>query len=213
MHPGTRARSAALLGVPIGMIAAASVYLPIGNFRGSEFSASVLDCSPRAPAAGWCWAPISDRASSFGSAYGVALRRAFPGNWAAVAGFILASLIGERTCGRRDHSTGFQWVQPLLGDAELPSEALAGLIGGAVGGGFLGRIAALLLPGLRWHRLMATGAALGLLLPIALDEHRAPLGVYLFYMIWQGGYGVALATARRATPAWNRLYWPSTEKP
>ncbi len=200
MHPGTRARSAALLGVPIGMIAAASVYLPIGNFPGIRVFGFCIGLLTSGTCGGLVLGTYIGPGLVFGSAYGVALRRAFPGNWAAVAGFILASLIGNALAVVATVN-GFQWVQPLLGDAELPSEALAGLIGGAVGGGFLGRIAALLLPGLRWHQLMATGAALGLLLPIALDEHRAPLGVYLFYMIWQGGYGVALATARRATPA------------
>jgi len=42
-------------------------------------------------------------------------------------------------------------------------------------------------------------------LPIGLDDDLGWVGLYIFYALWQGGYGAALA--------WNSRYLPSIEKP
>ncbi len=67
--------------------------------------------------------------------------------------------------------------------------AMAGLVGGAVGGGLLALIATRLLAIDRWTRLCVVGAALGLGLPIV---DTGP-GLLVFYALWQAGYAATLA--------------------
>lgn len=67
--------------------------------------------------------------------------------------------------------------------------ALTGAISGAVGGGLLGFSARRLLGVRGWPGVTATGAALGLLLPL-LTAVRG--GEFPFYILWQAGYAAAL---------------------
>jgi hypothetical protein len=79
-----------------------------------------------------------------------------------------------------------------IGFLNLPM-AIAGAIAGAVGGALLGRVAATLFPGLRLRRSVIAASALGLLVPVVLLWEVA--GVFLFYIVWQAGTAVALASS------------------
>ncbi len=68
--------------------------------------------------------------------------------------------------------------------------AVTGVIAGAVGGGLLGYCAARLLRVAGWPRLLAAGAALGLLLPLVQSKP----GFFAFYILWQAGYAATMAT-------------------
>ncbi|HUI34865.1 MAG TPA: hypothetical protein VLX67_05030 [Stellaceae bacterium] len=87
------------------------------------------------------------------------------------------------------------WLTDRLGDAldidflNLPM-ALAGAISGAAGGALLGGSAKALSLGFNLHRSVIAASALGLLVPLVVTWEIA--GVFLFYIIWQGGYAVAL---------------------
>jgi hypothetical protein len=91
------------------------------------------------------------------------------------------------------------WLTDLLGDAldisflNLPM-ALAGAIAGAAGGGLLSGTAKLLFPEITPRRSIIAAAALGLLVPLVLVWEI--VGVFIFYLVWQGGYAVALASSR-----------------
>lgn len=91
------------------------------------------------------------------------------------------------------------WLTDLLGDLldisflNLPT-AIAGAIAGAAGGALLGGVAKVLFPEIKPCRSIIVAAALGLLVPLVLVWEIA--GVFIFYLIWQGGYAVALATSR-----------------
>jgi hypothetical protein len=69
--------------------------------------------------------------------------------------------------------------------------ALAGVIAGAVGGGLLGSITACLISVRERLWPLAVGAALGLLVPVAVEWDA--FGIFVFYILWQGGYAAALA--------------------
>ncbi|HXP04776.1 MAG TPA: hypothetical protein VN808_11695 [Stellaceae bacterium] len=90
------------------------------------------------------------------------------------------------------------WLTDWLGDVldisflDLPA-AIAGAVAGAAGGALLGRVAATLFPGLRLRRSVIAASALGLLVPVALLWEVG--GVFLFYIVWQAGYAVALASS------------------
>jgi hypothetical protein len=79
-----------------------------------------------------------------------------------------------------------------LGILELPL-ALGGAVAGAAGSALLGAAALILAPGSRFGRPVAAGAALGLLTPLMTEFAAA--GAFLFYIAWQGGYGLALASS------------------
>jgi hypothetical protein len=69
--------------------------------------------------------------------------------------------------------------------------AVAGMIAGAAGGGLLCMIfRSLALGGVSIRPGIVIGGALGMLAPLILSD--AP-GGFAFYMIWQGGYGAAVA--------------------
>ncbi|HET7595229.1 MAG TPA: hypothetical protein VFK49_07215 [Stellaceae bacterium] len=81
-------------------------------------------------------------------------------------------------------------VEAIVGAGRL-ALALSGSIAGAVGGGLL---ALAMIPPLRiaqWLRLIATGALLGMALPLLIDGRE--IGTFAFYLIWQAGYAAALA--------------------
>ena len=73
--------------------------------------------------------------------------------------------------------------------------ALGGAIAGAAGGGLLGLVHARLDPAARRKAPLAAAAGLGLLTPIVIMADD-PVGLYAFYMIWQGGYAAAIAASR-----------------
>ncbi len=191
-------RTTLLLGVPCGLLSAATAFAPIGDFPGLRpfryCIGLVLEGHCQGLPAGFYLGP----GLVFGIVYGLALLR---GWWrlgfltASVLGNLLAVMIAVNTVEFLDH---------YLPDADWLSQALAGLIAGAIGGGLLARAAAFGRP-LRWGRLLGIGAALGLFLPIGLDDTLSWRGLYIFYALWQGGYGAALA--------WHSRYLPSIEKP
>lgn len=83
-------------------------------------------------------------------------------------------------------------VASLLGKEDTGSITFAatGAIAGAVGGGLLGYSAARLLRVAGWPRLLAAGAALGLLLPLVQSQ----AGFFAFFILWQAGYAATMAT-------------------
>jgi hypothetical protein len=192
-----RFNRAGLLGALTGVISASSVYLPIGEFPGLTLHGACIGLVVSGHCQGMVLGLYLGPGLVFGVVFGALLHRAGRFGRRGAAGFALASLVAN-SLAVMAALDAFQLVQPVFGGAELPSEAAAGLIAGTIGGGLLGRVTAVLVPGLRWGRLAAVGALLGLLLPLALAEHLAPIGVYVFFALWQGGYAVALATARRA---------------
>jgi hypothetical protein len=68
---------------------------------------------------------------------------------------------------------------------------VTGFIAGAVGGGLLAGVTALLIRHLRWPLLIVAGAVLGAFLP--LIDLSSSGGAFLFYAIWQAGYAATLA--------------------
>jgi hypothetical protein len=70
--------------------------------------------------------------------------------------------------------------------------AVAGAISGAAGGAILAITASRLIPGMTAWRAVAAGGMLGLLAPLmfGLETWR----VFLFYLTWQAGYSLALAS-------------------
>jgi hypothetical protein len=188
--------TAAILGALTGALSALTVYLPIGNFPGIVIFGGCIGLVASGRCDGLVLGPYLGPGLVFGLGFGFVLRRSGRLGWAGAGGFALAALIANLLAVMIAVNT-YQFLHTLLGRAEIGAEALAGLVAGAVGGGLLGRVTAALIPGLRWLRLLAAGAALGLLLPLALDETLGPKGLYAFYILWQGGYAAALATARR----------------
>jgi hypothetical protein len=71
--------------------------------------------------------------------------------------------------------------------------ALAGAIAGAAGGVLLSGAATRLVAGATARRSIVAAAALGLLAPLATELEAA--GVFLFYIVWQAGYALALASS------------------
>lgn len=81
-------------------------------------------------------------------------------------------------------------IGAVLSFLNLPM-AIAGAIAGAAGGALLGGMTVALFPGFRPRRSVIVASALGLLVPLVLVWEI--VGVFIFYLIWQGGYAVALA--------------------
>jgi hypothetical protein len=184
-------RTTPLLGLPCGLASAATVYAPLGDFPGiAPFRycfGLVLEGRCQGLPMGFYLGP----GLVFGLAYGLALLRG-----RARFGFLAAAMLGN-TLAVMAAVNAVPFLDHYLPDAPWLSQALGGLIAGAIGGGLLGRAAAFLLPGLRWGLLLGFGAGLGLLLPIGLESEHGPTGLYIFYALWQGGYGAKLGLARR----------------
>ena len=70
--------------------------------------------------------------------------------------------------------------------------ALAGAIAGAIGGGLLSVATARLVPGVTVCRSIIVATLLGLLVPLVTELQVA--GIFLFYIVWQAGYSLALAS-------------------
>ncbi len=190
-----RFRTILLLGLPCGLLSAATAFLPIGDFPGLRpfryCIGLVLEGRCQGLPAGFYLGP----GLVFGLAYGLALQRG-----GARAGFLAASVLGN-TLAVMVAVNAVEFLDHYLPNAGWLSQSLSGLIAGAVGGGLLARVAALSRPGLRWGRLLGIGAGLGLLLPIGLADDLGAIGLYIFYGLWQGGYGAALAWSTRRTRA------------
>ena len=97
-------------------------------------------------------------------------------------------------------------IDPVLGGG-IAVMLVPGVAAGAVGGGSLAGVTALIAPTRRWWLLAVAGTALGAFLPLLLlpifGEEIA--GTFLFYAIWQGGYAATLplilpTLARRPPP-------------
>jgi hypothetical protein len=126
----------------------------------------------------------------FGLAFGVVL-------WArgsllplGAAAYALAAALAHGAA----MSTAVRLSEPIhnfLGGGDDPAFAACGVVAGAVGGGLLGAVTRSLAPIRRWPALAGAGALLGVLLPVALEYD--PIGVFIFYMLWQGGYAATLA--------------------
>jgi len=192
-------RTTLLLGLPCGLLSAATAFLPIGDFPGLRpfhyCIGLVLEGRCQGLPAGFYLGP----GLIFGLAYGLALLRG-----RARIGFLAAAVLGN-VLAVMIAVNAVEFLDHYLPDADWLSQALGGLIAGAVGGGLLARAAAMWRPGLRWGRLLGLGAGLGMFLPIALDDDLGAAGLYIFYALWQGGYGAALT--------WSSRYLPSSEKP
>jgi len=193
-----RSSMAAGIGASTGVLSAASIqFLTIGTFPGIALFGACIGANSTDGCTGLSLSTYLGPGLIFGLIFGIALQRSDRLGRSGAILFALASLLGN-TLAVMAAVNIFQLLQPLFDNSELPVDAVTGLIAGAIGGGLLGGAAAALLPGLRWGRLLAAGTALGLLLPLALDEHLLrSAGPYVFYALWQGGFAATLVTARR----------------
>jgi hypothetical protein len=82
-------------------------------------------------------------------------------------------------------------VEKLFGAEELWALVAVGIVAGAIGGGLLGGVTALVATARRWPWLGLAGALLGAFLPLFLQW--AGTGAFVFFVLWQAGYGGALA--------------------
>jgi hypothetical protein len=166
-------------------------------------SAAILDWrTPPAsdPLIGWAMVSAGPGAL-FGVVLGSAFSRRRLLRWWGVASFAVAAALSHALA---FHSAFFMLghIEWLLGRDSVASFAVTGTLAGAIGGGLLAAASAFLLPLARWPWLMAAGALLGAFLPLGnRDEIH---GIWLFYVLWQVGYGAALAVALTAPPAGAR---------
>lgn len=180
-----------LLGLPCGLASAATVFLLPSDFPGIPVFRYCIGIVLEGRCQGMPLGFYVGPGLVFGLGFSLALLRG-----RARLAFGLAAVLAN-TLAVMTAINAYLALEHLLPNADWLAQALAGLIAGALGGGLLARVAAMLLPGLLWQRLLGAGALLGLLLPIALTDDLAPVGIYIFYALWQGGYGAALAQARR----------------
>jgi hypothetical protein len=78
-------------------------------------------------------------------------------------------------------------------DNLIINTATSGVIAGAVGGALLGAVLAVLNPGVKRTLPIAVAAGLGALTPILIMLDNP--GVFVFYIVWQGGYAAALGAS------------------
>lgn len=125
----------------------------------------------------------------FGIGFGIALLWRRQLRIPDTAGFVVAAILANAVA-------VFAWtaiVDPANAVLEAFASvyalfALTGAVAGAIGGGLLG-LCALKLLGAGWGRVTASGAALGLLLPLLIVVRG---GEFPFYMLWQAGYAAVL---------------------
>jgi hypothetical protein len=185
--------SLAGIGALTGLLSVFAIALPLG-----EFPAVALfgQCIGGVPIAGQCsglsFSLYVFPGLIFGLAVGIALRRAGRLN---LFGYALSAMVA--------HALAVVVTLSALGPlgGVLPDDAalsVAGIIGGALGAGVLTRVTG------RWLALSrawiptAVGTALGALLPIF---DKSMIGEIAFYVVWQAGYGAALAARLRVPPA------------
>lgn len=199
-------RTSTIIGGVTGALSAVAVsYVKVGALPGIVILGACIGLRGANDCSGLELATYIAPGLIFGIVFGALLRRSGKLDPAGAVWFALASLVGNFLAVMVAVNV-FESTKPLFGDVELPAELVGGLVAGAVGGGLLGRVTAALVPGVHWLRLLAVGAVLGLFLPLALTETQVlgQAGLYLFYIIWQGGYAAALVSSRRsaaATPA------------
>ena len=197
-------RTSTIIGGVTGALSAAILaYLKVGALPGIVILGACIGLGKAGDCNGLELSTYIAPGLIFGIVFGHLLRRSGKLGTAGAVWFALASLVGNFLAVMIAVNV-FDSAKPLFGDAEIPAEIVAGFVAGAVGGGLLGRITAALIPGVHWLRLLAAGAVLGLLLPLALSNQLDMIGLYLFYIIWQGGYAAMLVSARRSaegTPA------------
>jgi len=185
----------ALLGAASGMLAAAAAL--VFHFGDVEVPRVVGVCFGFSGSGGRCegvdgalyWFP----GTIFGLLFGVTWL--WLGRFDAIraAGFAIASLFSNAIAvfvcvGLFDRFESLLEIDP----ADLPL-SLAGAVAGLAGSALLSGVTRLLAPGTRLLRPIIAGAALGFLTPLII--HLEFVGTFLFYILWQGGYGAALAAA------------------
>jgi hypothetical protein len=82
-------------------------------------------------------------------------------------------------------------VEKIVHGEGLWALVVVGIIAGAIGGGLLGGVTALLAIARQGLWLTLAGALLGAFLPIFLQWEGT--GAFVFFMLWQAGYAGALA--------------------
>ena len=85
------------------------------------------------------------------------------------------------------------------GDLLEVDVAVAGILGGAAGGGALSLVLRRFVPDGKLWRQVAAAATLGALVALVMMFDRG-LGVFPFYLLWQAGYAAALAASLPAAP-------------
>lgn len=169
----------AILGAATGAVAAGGILnLPLGNVPGNRLS----------------WEFYLYPGLIFGLAFGIAFwfrgRLTLVGATAFAAAATVSNALAVLAWTAIDDPAG-----ALLG-AEATSDrvfCVTGAIAGAIGGGLLGYGTGRLLGAAGWPRLLAAGAALGLLLPLVQSE----AGFFAFFSLWQAGYAATMATLKR----------------
>jgi hypothetical protein len=178
-------RKILLLGLPCGLASAGTVFLLDTDFPGLRLFGYCIGLVMEGHCQGLRLGFYLGPGLIFGLAFGLALglRRALPGFLlAALVANALAVMVSVNGLTALEHYLQPEWL----------AEAIVGLLAGAIGGGLLSLAASRLRPGLDWRRPLLFGAGLGLLLPVALEDDLGAVGLYIFYALWQGGYGAAL---------------------
>ena len=129
----------------------------------------------------------------FGVVFGALLWRSrwltLPGAAVYAAAATLANAAATFVCTSLQHP-----LDDLLPfDNPILDLALGGAIAGAAGGGLLGMVEARLDGAVRLRLHIGVASGLGLLAPLVIMSDY--LGLYAFYMIWQGGYAAAVAAS------------------
>jgi hypothetical protein len=184
-----------VVGALTGIGAAAGTFLPLGEFAGIEVGGHCLGI--RATAGAAC-AGIDGSfyvfpGLLFGVVFAALMRRdeqlGLGGAVIYAAGAAVANALAVFVC--------LALVDPL--SKLLPIDnfevdmAVAGVVAGVVGSLVLGGVLAVLNPEIGRLWPIAAGAGLGLLTPLV--PNFATVGIFAFYILWQGGYAAALAAS------------------
>jgi hypothetical protein len=179
------------LGVASGALSAAASFIPLGRAPAPTVFGRCLGLGVVNGCNGIDLAYYLFPGLIFGVAFAGMLKRRRNIAGGQAAAFVLASGAANATA----VFVCLALVDPLQ-NALITSDlgiAICGAIAGAIGGGLLAEAMRRLFPGASLGASVAAGAVLGLGV-LAMTSLEQP-GVFLFYIVWQAGYAVALAAS------------------
>ncbi|MBI3516359.1 MAG: hypothetical protein HY060_20200 [Proteobacteria bacterium] len=175
----------ALLGAVAGGLSAGAVYIPVGELPGFELFGLCVGVRVQQSCGGFSLAVYGFPGLVFGVVFGLAFWRLGLLRRSGATGFAVGAMVAYVVA-----VVGALMAMDAFG-ASQPALAAIGAGAGLVGGGLLAGVAVPLLRIDGWVQLAVTGAILGLMLPL----WEGQLGMIVFYVVWQAGYALMLATA------------------